>query len=341
MSGDNSISFFCSHCSQSLEAESAMAGRETKCPVCQKSIAIPVPQPSIPQLSLRNFLSNSREAKAVDPKRRDEKVTLSSPKPAVPVAESVEKITSGPFIQRVKENRHPLESANSAHLHDAYGRKKINSELPIKPAPDLHRTVEPDTSSTPITLLIPHNKSTLSSPVNAPLQSEAISCNHCGAQHHPGTVICDLCGQSINAGRQPQTVKPKDQHHPLSLNRRCPDCGKSVTPEDVICIDCGLNLKTGKKTATHYEDEVDEPPASYVKYQETKANPPADYNVSSGLGPFGYIATGIILTVLGFGLTRHSYDAVASSGGQYTIYTGLMIIGIYNIFKGFFRWFGD
>lgn len=62
MSEDTGINFSCPHCSQSLEAESDMAGQMIDCPACQKTISIPTPQPAKRQLSLRDRPSPNRQA---------------------------------------------------------------------------------------------------------------------------------------------------------------------------------------------------------------------------------------------------------------------------------------
>ena len=64
MSEDTGMQFSCPHCSQSLEAESDMAGQIIECPTCQKKITIPQPRPSKPQLTLRE---RPTSAKPINP----------------------------------------------------------------------------------------------------------------------------------------------------------------------------------------------------------------------------------------------------------------------------------
>jgi DNA-directed RNA polymerase subunit RPC12/RpoP len=61
MQEDTGITFTCPHCSQSLEAESDMVGQMIECPACQKTIPIPSPRSSKPQLTLRERPQASRQ----------------------------------------------------------------------------------------------------------------------------------------------------------------------------------------------------------------------------------------------------------------------------------------
>ncbi len=60
MSDDNGIKFLCSHCSQSLDAESNMSGQVINCPICQKSITIPGNRPFKPKLILKENIVSSK-----------------------------------------------------------------------------------------------------------------------------------------------------------------------------------------------------------------------------------------------------------------------------------------
>lgn len=65
MSEDTGIKFTCPHCSQSLEAESDMAGQTIECPTCQKTISIPVMRPAKPHLAFRDRPVAQRQAPPV------------------------------------------------------------------------------------------------------------------------------------------------------------------------------------------------------------------------------------------------------------------------------------
>lgn len=50
----------------------------------------------------------------------------------------------------------------------------------------------------------------------------------------------------------------------------------------------------------------------------------------------GRIILGMVEALVGGGLTAASYSTIAKSGGTYTIYTGLICVGIINFFRGFY-----
>lgn len=159
MSDDNGINFLCSHCSQSLEAESDMAGQVIKCPTCYKSITIPAPPPSIPQLSLRNFLSKPGETSIVESGKCVNKVTSISLTHVPHFAEAAEKVASGLLTQAGPKIRHhscssePITRHTIASNADTHGLEKCDSafdaESHMKHEPDWHRTnkTSPDTTS--------------------------------------------------------------------------------------------------------------------------------------------------------------------------------------------------
>ncbi len=51
-------------------------------------------------------------------------------------------------------------------------------------------------------------------------------CQHCGAQHEEGAVVCLKCGFAIGTG---------ERHY-------CSNCGTAVEPGQAVCVACGAAL---------------------------------------------------------------------------------------------------
>lgn len=187
-------------------------------------------------------------------------------------------------------------------------------------------------------------------------------CKHCGQDYEVDDVSAGQVAECLDCGKdfviEPETVRllPDNSSQPISLlisptkipniknynkspseEMLCSDCGAILSHDAIICVNCGLNLKTGKKLTTNYEK--DEIPETEARHKGASENLSRVTNENFFNSSFGYILTGMICVVLGFAITRNSYDsAVQRGGGEYGIYYGLVIVGIYRVFRGFVKW---
>lgn len=122
-------------------------------------------------------------------------------------------------------------------------------------------------------------------------------------------------------GGDPKKFQKIHDAYERIMNGKAPKTAKQKLAESFDCVDMRYFFKNFKNITNQMKSEMNvnlQPVLDQIRAKAT-----------------GLIIRGIIEALIGGGLTAASYNA-ASPGSRFTIFSGLIIVGIWNFFKGFY-----
>lgn len=115
----------------------------------------------------------------------------------------------------------------------------------------------------------------------------------------------------------------------------CKNCGKKIAGPDILCQSCGGNKMPIEQQAVGMVPNISKVPAG-SQYQAGTNNSVHDLLIKEVRKiAMKEITTGIGWAALGGIITAVTY-AMASDGGTYFVFWGLIIVGGYKILKGLY-----